>query len=122
MVKRKVTGVVKAPKSDVQTIHDIAIRKHIKHPDLIKEIERLTLEFQKRELNGEILDRPAALQQFRMDIERVGAHIPIPPKDPGLKTGPIVKKWVKSSPKETSWARKKPVKGKRQSQKRTFVK
>jgi hypothetical protein len=126
VAKKRVAGAVKTPKSDVEIILDIAIRKHAKRPDLIKEIERTLWEFQKRELSGEMPDRHAALQEFSREIERVGATNLLPPKDPGPKPGPITKMVVKyPTAKAPSWARKgkQPTTArKRPNPKRIYVK
>jgi hypothetical protein len=91
MSKTRVASVGRAPKSYVEIKRDLAIKKHSEHPERIEEIERKTLKFQKRELSGEEFDRSAALQQFEREIDSIGAHIPLPPKDPGPKSSPIAK-------------------------------
>jgi hypothetical protein len=88
VAKTRISGVGKTPRSNMEIIRDIAVKKRAKNPRLIEEIERIAREFQRRELSGEVPDLPAALEQFRREIESVGARSPLPPKDPGPKTGP----------------------------------
>jgi hypothetical protein len=110
MAKTRIASAGRTPKSNVEIIRDIAIKKHANNPEIIEEIERRTWEFQKRELSGEVLDRSAALQQFGREIEGIGVPIPRPPKEPGPKTDPIVKTCaphrVASPPKPRSVAKR----------------
>jgi len=127
MAKTRVKRAGIAPKSKVELIHDKATKKHAKRPDLLELIEIKTWEFQKRERSGEIVDLSAAVQQYSDEIERLGVRTPIPPKDRGLKTGPIVKTVAirrVHGPKATSGVRKgkKQTGMKRQRTKRTYVK
>lgn len=128
MIKTRVLRPAKTPKSVIDVIRGPAIKKHAKRPDHLDEIERITWAFQKKMLSGEVLDLPAALQQFKSDIEQIGAIVPRPPKDSGPKLGPAKradKHWVGGGSKAKAargWKRKTASQKPRQASKRGIVK
>jgi hypothetical protein len=71
MAIRKKVSSVKPVKTAFEVIGESAMKRQAKHPERVKEIDRIMRDFLARARHGEMLDPSSALQQFETEIRRV---------------------------------------------------